>query len=79
MAGDSLSGFKGAVIFQKIRDAGFLCANFKGWSVSNISNSLNPNKGSDQIGVKISFKDRHQRRNGSSNPLCRYVSPAPPV
>ena len=25
------------------------------------------------------IKDRHQRRNGSSNPLCRYVSPAPPL
>jgi len=36
-------------------------------------------QGSDQIGVKISFKDRHQCRNGSSNPLCRYVSPAPPL
>jgi cephalosporin-C deacetylase-like acetyl esterase len=36
-------------------------------------------QGSDQIGVKISFKDRHQRRNSSSNPLCRYVSPAPPM
>jgi hypothetical protein len=35
--------------------------------------------GFDQIGVKISFKDRHQRRNSSSNPLCRYVSPAPPM
>ena len=38
-----------------------------------------PLEGSDQIGVKISFKDRHQRRNSSSNPLCRYVSTAPPL
>jgi hypothetical protein len=37
------------------------------------------NMGFDQIGVKISFKDRQQRRNSSSNPLCRYVSPAPPM
>jgi hypothetical protein len=37
------------------------------------------NKGSDQIGVKISSEDRYQRRNSSSNPLCRYVSPAPPL
>ncbi len=36
-------------------------------------------KGPDQIDVKISSKDCHQRRNGSSNPLCRYVSPAPPM
>lgn len=36
-------------------------------------------QGSAQIDVKISSKDCHQRRNGSSNPLCRYVSPAPPL
>ena len=36
-------------------------------------------KGPAQIDVKISFKGRQPNKESAAKPLCRYVSPAPPL